>query len=328
MYLTNNERNNICKRFPKFELSYEKQIHKKVYNNDDIFFAVPFGTKYFAWFSYYHNKNVCFICELYPNKKIKSIKMVTTCYDKILSHGTILYGSIVEEKFFVIENIYYYCGKEVLCNFKNKINIFHELFEKYIKQVSFIKNDLVFTMPIMSLKYDDVTTIADSLPYKIYGIKMINLYNNAPERTFVYKLDKKEYFANFKIKATIKNDIYETYYYDRGEYKKHNVAYIPSYVCSVMMNKLFRIIKENGRLDSLEESDDEDEFENISDDKYVDLNKSFIMKCKFSQKFNKWVPLEVVNNNEKLITYNDLWTIENKFIKSNRRTHFPRGRRY
>ena len=46
-----------------------------IINADDVFFAVPFGTKYFAWFSYYHNKNVCFICELYPNKKIKSVLM-------------------------------------------------------------------------------------------------------------------------------------------------------------------------------------------------------------------------------------------------------------
>ena len=90
-------------------------------------------------------------------------------------------------------------------------------------------------MPLMASKYEDIISNADNLPYKIYGIKMIHLYNNLPQRTFVYKLDK-EYFANFKIKPTVKNDIYETYYYDRGEYKKHNVAYIPSYVCSVMMN--------------------------------------------------------------------------------------------
>ena len=56
----------------------------------------------------------------------------------------------------------------------------------------------------------------------------------------------------------------------------------------------------------------------MSDDKFVDLNKSFNMKCKFSQKFNKWVPLEAVDNSEKLITYNDLWTIENKFINGER----------
>ena len=39
------------------------------------------------------------------------------------------------------------------------------------------------------------------------------------------------------------------------------------------MNKLFRTIKENDNLDYLEESDDEEEFENISSDKYVDTNK-------------------------------------------------------
>ena len=39
------------------------------------------------------------------------------------------------------------------------------------------------------------------------------------------------------------------------------------------MNKLFRNIKENINLDSLEEIDEEDEFENIQIDKFVDLNK-------------------------------------------------------
>ena len=58
------------------------------------------------------------------------------------------------------------------------------------------------------------------------------------------------------------------------------------------MNKLFRNIKENDNLDTLEESDDEEEFENISLDKYVDLNKKYIMKCEYNFSFKKWVPLE------------------------------------
>ena len=37
------------------------------------------------------------------------------------------------------------------------------------------------------------------------------------------------------------------------------------------MNSLFRNIKENGNLDLLEESDDEEEFENIALDKFVYL---------------------------------------------------------
>ena len=50
------------------------------------------------------------------------------------------------------------------------------------------------------------------------------------------------------------------------------------------MNELFRNIKSRN-LDLLEESDDEDEFENISETKYVDMNKSVIMNCEFNSKF-------------------------------------------
>ena len=42
------------------------------------------------------------------------------------------------------------------------------------------------------------------------------------------------------------------------------------------MNKIFRNIKENDKLDALEESDDEDEFENDKSDKFVYLDKSDI----------------------------------------------------
>ena len=60
------------------------------------------------------------------------------------------------------------------------------------------------------------------------------------------------------------------------------------------MNKLFRNIKENNNLDTLEESDEEEEFENIQIDKFVDLNKLFKMRCIFNYKFKKWIPVSVI----------------------------------
>lgn len=60
------------------------------------------------------------------------------------------------------------------------------------------------------------------------------------------------------------------------------------------MNCLFRNIKENGNLDSMEESDDEEEFQNEKEDKYVYLDKSFNMLCEYNYKFKKWSPLSVV----------------------------------
>ena len=65
-------------------------------------------------------------------------------------------------------------------------------------------------------------------------------------------------------------------------------------------------------MDLLEESDDENEFEDVSEDKYVDLNKTLIMKCIFNQKFKKWEPVEVIKEKVKLTTYNEIKDLEYK----------------
>jgi hypothetical protein len=94
----------------------------------------------------------------------------------------------------------------------------------------------------------------------------------------------------FTIKPTLQNDIYELY--DNNKFI--DIAHIPDYKTSVMMNSLFRTIKENINLDALEESDDEDEFQN-NDDQYVSLDTSYKMKCVFNHKFKKWQPIETIN---------------------------------
>jgi hypothetical protein len=100
----------------------------------------------------------------------------------------------------------------------------------------------------------------------------------------------------FYVKPDIQNDIYYLYKINTVNFTliSDEIAHIPDYKTSVLMNKLFRNIKENINLDSLEESDDEEEFENIQIDKFVDLNKTFKMRCIFNHKFRKWVPVNVV----------------------------------
>ena len=104
----------------------------------------------------------------------------------------------------------------------------------------------------------------------------------------------------FIVSADIQNDIYNLVdpdHDDSSNYTISNklVASIPDYKTSVFMNALFRNIKENRSLDALEESDDEDEFENTNIDKFVDLTKKIKMKCIFNYKFKKWTPIECVN---------------------------------
>jgi hypothetical protein len=78
-------------------------------------------------------------------------------------------------------------------------------------------------------------------------------------------------------------------------------AYIPDYKTSVMMNGLFRNIKENDNLDRLEESDDEEEFQNCSEDKYVYLDRSFKMNCEFNPKFRKWCPVSLADKRDRIV---------------------------
>ena len=101
----------------------------------------------------------------------------------------------------------------------------------------------------------------------------------------------------FKVTPDVQNDIYilSTLNAD-GTYSFYDFANIPNYSTSVMMNKLFRNIKENANLDLLEESDDELEFENNNNNKFVFLEKSYNMICAFNRKFKSWTPLSISQN--------------------------------
>jgi hypothetical protein len=126
----------------------------------------------------------------------------------------------------------------------------------------------------------------------------------APAITFTAnKVNNHGKYKIFMVKADIQNDIYHLSNPD-GTANANNtntnvenelIASIPDYKTSVMMNSLFRNIKENKSLDALEESDDEDEFENVNLDKFVDLSKKIKMKCIYNYKFKKWTPISQMN---------------------------------
>lgn len=100
----------------------------------------------------------------------------------------------------------------------------------------------------------------------------------------------------FTVKPGIQNDIYYLY---RPEYpsklKYIDVALIPDLKTSIMMNNLFRNIKENKNLDALEESDDDEEFEDEREDRFVFMEREYSMLCTYHFKFKKWIPTQLVS---------------------------------
>jgi len=134
-----------------------------------------------------------------------------------------------------------------------------------------------------------VEPVPTSTPIPVPTNNRVNMRDHLP-------MNNSEISKIFYVKPDIQNDIYYLYKINTVNCSiiSDETAHIPDYKTSVLMNKLFRNIKENINLDSLEESDDEEEFENIQIDKFVDLNKTFKMRCIFNHKFRKWVPVNVV----------------------------------
>ena len=268
---------------PKIELSYETIIHKKVYSNQIL--LIPLGAPSLLWI----NKNGAYLIN-YNNKNNKENKRLS--YHSSLSSGTMFYGISFKYKnvnFFVIEDLLYYKGKSYSSNsFSNKLSIIGSILEKEIQQQPAKDNhDIILGLPIMTDKIN--VKMIEDLPYKIKYIQFRNFQKQNGNHRFQLPLQKYLDSVNevvtFLIKPDVKTDIYHLYKED----KYIDVAYIPDYKTSVMMNKLFRNIKENSNLDLLEESDDEEE------EVIVYLDREYNMNCKYNKKFKKWVPICLEN---------------------------------
>ena len=157
-------------------------------------------------------------------------------------------------------------------------------------------------------KFNKNIPIDKNIQKSVVNKKIIHVKNEKYETNNILKRE-----IVFKIKPDIQDDIYYLYCLnDNLQEEYYNIAHIPDYNTSVFMNKLFRNIKENNNLDTLEESDDEDEFENEKEDKFVYLDREYNIVCSYNYKFKKWVPIKLANSILKIVLQKDLPTIEKK----------------
>ena len=325
--LSDTEISLVLQKFPKFELSYENITHKKVHNAN-VILAIPEGKRFFTWFTSYNHENICFSLEIDDNNKIKNIKKLNTSFMDCLL-GTIFYGTMFKYNdisCFSIEDIYYYKGQNYIYTpYSNKLQLLKDIFTNEISQSLLNNRFTVFGMPLIYSDFNLLLTDIQKLPYKISQLKFrffeknnsrkimtMNYYNQTKNTeqidkkivqrdrdtyqkdTYQNQRDKNKKTAIFKIMAGTEPDIYNLFITKNGNEEYYDIAIIPDYKTSVMMNSLFRNIKENINLDFIEESDDETDFEDGREDKYTYLDRSFNIKCEFNYKFKRWVPISLV----------------------------------
>lgn len=309
------EINKILQNFPKFELCYENITHKKVLDSNAIL-AIPEGNKGFAWFTNYKNDNVCFLLNINENKQIINLKQLTTSFIDKLSLGTIFYGTTIKNNptCFCVEDIYYYAGKSLYnYSYYSKLEKIKDIFKNEISQIALVDKYTIFGLPLIEKDLQSMIKNIQLLPYNISEIKF-RFFGNYTSKKILYMKyfkpgsQKKHSTTNkkaiFKIIPDIEPDIYHLFIYNNGKEEYYDMAFIPDYKTSVMMNKLFRNIKENENLDAIEESDDEEDFENSREDKYVYLDRYFKMYCEYNNKFKRWVPIGLAEKNDKITNYN------------------------
>lgn len=242
------------KNFPKCSIPHEQPIHKNIHE-PSIYLAQPVGKRCYAWFTYENERPVCYTVSNHST-------LVNINYDESLAKGTVVYGTIVSyqsKQCFVVDNLLWYEGNPITCNYSDKLILITE----FLKKVQHYSTNWMFMFPEMSMFMKTFHTV-----YNIYCIKIIPLSGN---KIFNY-IEKTEVFTVF---STSKTDIYELHN-DKGF---HSIAYIDTYEHSVYMRSVFNI---EHTLDSIEESEDES-----------DPLVSVVMICKWNESFKKWVPTSV-----------------------------------
>ena len=309
----------IFSRFPNIKLSYEHITHKKVHTYNYMI-AMPSGIKAFAWFSVYKDKRVCYILE----KQHIYIANVMASSQLNYGIGTIFYGTILTSTSFCIEDVYYYKGKQIKnYSFMDKLTLYKDFFKHDIghcdnlgpcDNLGFMR----FGLPVIERK-STMSNVAYNISYIKYicNNTIINSHilseniekPQLPQLSQLPRVNEKRQSQEviFNVKPHIQNDIYmlHTYHNSKDDYY-YGLAYIPTYTTSVMMNSIFRNIKENANLDKLEESDSEEEFENDNVDKFVYLDKSCYMVCVYNSKFKKWVPIKPAEKGAKVISQREM----------------------
>jgi hypothetical protein len=321
----------ISNRFP---LNYVNNVNSNfnitnLSNTLDSYILYPKGRRGSLWFTYYKKEMLCLLIFI-NSKKFDDISNEfykyeinydnTLCYNNVLLIGTYFYkyNNKSLQHYYVIDSVLNYNYYNSIISANNNNNCFNSKLNLCKKVVQAITNSTFnINLGIILDNYDSIFKIIYKLNYDIYCVMCYS--NNKYLGNFILNIqlsktinkNETNYGYNFKVTATLTPDIYNLYILENNKEIFYEYALIDSYKTSVFMNDLFRKIKENKNLDLLEESDNEEEFENIDLEKYVNLGKTYIIECFYNRKFKKWVPKNLAKNNY-IIDKNKINLIKNK----------------
>jgi hypothetical protein len=248
-----------------------------------------------------------------------------TIYEKEIDPDVPIDPNAVTERIFIVDDIHLHKGLSISkFVFREKTGFIYDFFLRFTNANMNIPN-ISIKLPVLWNPSSNEQPV--DIPYNIRHIqyrctnKILPHLNVTMNRKPVWcptiTIDSSVYIKDYKFdygkpiykKSAyfyVKPDIAYDVYYLGALDMNGNIVYfqhllIMNYNTSILLNSLFRNIRENQNLDAIEESDDEEDFENIREDKYVDLEKIIVMECVFHSKFRRWMPIGISNEKSTLL---------------------------
>lgn len=289
--------------------------------------TIPYGTRGFVWIKqYYGYVYTYFVTYKHKSYQFNTIKLnIPQTKLKLLANGntgTILYGCNTDTylnnkkiSYFILEHICFFQSENLLNRYSFTSNMKKQYYfvSNYVDiNKKNMNDDMLSKYRFICLSNTYITQKKTISPIiliqrilkqqnKVFTIQLYNEYEMIYENRNVQKhIDTLKTSSNctqqqvsFIVKPLCNEDIYSLYDIKTNEYVGN--AIIQTIKVSKFMNKLFRNIPENDNLDMIEESDDEEYFENTNTDKDI-IVKSMELPFIYNNRLKGWEPYMIKRN--------------------------------
>jgi hypothetical protein len=287
------------KRFPEFETTREATHKSACQDSDDTLTVyMPQGRRCYLWFTINTDtgKDAIYVVTKKPRFEAKEIFFLNTGNWVPLHYGTIVTAFQIAADIFVMTDLHYFRGVDVSTSICQK--------QKWACMAKCICPYYEMKLVLPQARLPSTIAPVGIPAYRVHHVQErkwcnVGAYINLQQQQAVSpspspspSLQQNKHIKSFRMRADPKYDLYRLFdKNDKGDEIFVDYACVTDMETSKWLNSLFRIMKENENLDRIEESDDEEDFNDVDENKYTNLDAVYNIKCKFQTRLKKWIPI-------------------------------------
>lgn len=289
MHLSKDEKDRLFGMWRDYrDLLYDRVLQPGQKISGDSWALIPRGRKVALWYIYFRDTPVSILVDLDWKSKPTDFTLVLSSFQEELAYGTILSGILFEEagkQMFCCTHVNMLSGQWKVRSLSVQYDSLYRIMHTMIRLDTQLPG-IIVCVPKMVFNSEHIDDAVQRSKVPIHCIRVCNTMSNQIVGTYRQSINQSAR-AIVLVKPEVEEDIYSLW-------SKTMIGYavVPDYKTSILLNSIFRDVKENDNLDLLEESDSEEEFENTDEDRFIKYKDGFTMRVEYVPRFNGWKPYE------------------------------------